>query len=135
LKNITHILFLFNFISKFFSLEISPIINKTKANGVSPTLTYKKSEITISNSNINNNNLTGVTNTLGRPDLNKSNKSLTNKVTLSRSSSKEGKRSRAQSSSQAANYSIVNSANQSPNASNFRKVVQLFTSSQMMGKN
>ena len=65
-------------------------------------------------------------------DLNKSNKSLTKNLiesTTARSNSKEDKRVRT--SSGAPSNSVVNSASQSP--ANFRKVAQIFTSSQMMG--
>jgi hypothetical protein len=61
------------------------------------------------------------------PDLNKSSKSLSK-----RSVSKDGKRSRTVSQSdRLSSNNNISSANQSPYT--FRKVVQLFTSSQMMG--
>ncbi|CAF0742053.1 unnamed protein product [Brachionus calyciflorus] len=59
-----------------------------------------------------------------RVDLNLSNKSISSKLN-SRSNSKEpGRQSRTQSQS--------NSASQSPNVTKYRKVVQLFTASQLM---
>lgn len=61
------------------------------------------------------------------PDLNKSSKSLSKR---SVSKEKEGKRSRTQSQTVANSNNTLNSANQSPYT--FRKVVQIFTSSQMM---
>ncbi|RNA25662.1 calmodulin 12 [Brachionus plicatilis] len=59
-----------------------------------------------------------------RKDISRSNKSINSKLNSRNSSKEPGKRSRSQSQS--------NSASQSPNIANYRKFVQLFTTSQLM---
>jgi GTP-dependent phosphoenolpyruvate carboxykinase len=73
-------------------------------------------------------------NLLKKNEITKSSKSLTRSI-LSRSNSKESaaataNKQRSRTCSQTNTSTIIN--NQSP--SNFRKVVQIFTTSQMMGK-
>lgn len=119
---------MFSFLIKTSEKIYNSSSSSSAASAKSPILNNKRNtktlELTdnISGTSSNNSRITTATHPRStNSDIAKSSKPLTR--ALSRSSSKEGKRSRTQSQ--------TNSGAQSP--ANFRKVVQIFTSSQMMG--